>query len=166
MAIQTVALPRVVPAVRGTAQVLPFPRRCSAPYRDDPDSSDEPVRAGGDLNGLKILVVEDDFIVAFDMQMMLEEQGARVLGPAATLMQARALVADETPHLAVLDVNLSGEFVFPLAEELLARGVPLVFATAYADDERLFPATARDIPRLAKPVLPSVLIGRLRKLLE
>lgn len=147
-------------------QVLPFPQRCSAPYRDDPDSSSEPERAGGDLNGLKILVVEDDFIVAFDMQMMLEEQGARVLGPAATLMQARALVAGETPQLAVLDVNLSGEFVFPLAEELLARGVPLVFATAYADDERLFPAAARDIPRLAKPVLPSVLIGRLRKLLE
>lgn len=163
---QTAAQPHAVPAVRDVAQVLPFPQRCSAPYREDPDNGDGPVRAGGDLQGLRILVVEDDFIVAFDMQMMLEEQGARVLGPAATLMQARAVVANETPQLAVLDVNLSGEFVFPLAEELLARGVPFLFATAYADDERLFPATARDIPRLAKPVLPNVLIGRLRKLLE
>jgi DNA-binding response OmpR family regulator len=153
-------------AVRSAAQVLLFSQRCSAPYRDDPGSVDGSGRVGGVLSGLKILVVEDDFIVAFDMRMMLEEQGAQVLGPAATLQQARAIVASDSPQLAVLDVNLNGEFVFPLAEELSARTVPFVFATAYADDERLFPATVRDIPRLAKPVLPGVLIGRLRKLLE
>lgn len=153
------------PAVRGAAQVLPFPQRCSAPYSDDPDGTDGSERIDGILSGLKILVVEDDFIVAFDMRMMLEEQGAQVLGPAATLLQARAIVEGDSPQLAVLDVNLNGEFVFPLAEELSARGVPFLFATAYADDERLFPATTRDIPRLAKPVLPSVLIGRLRRLL-
>jgi len=110
-------------------------------------------------------VVEDDFIVAFDMRMMLEEQGAQVLGPAASLAEARAIIANDSPRLAILDVNLNGEFVFPLAQELAARGVPYLFATAYADDELLFPETIRNVPRLAKPVLPAVLIGRLRKLL-
>lgn len=160
MAVQS----HTAPALQGVPQVLPFPQRYSAPYRDAAGSTGESRRIGA-LSGLKVLVVEDDFIVAFDMRMMLEEQGAQVLGPAATLMQARALVAGDAPQVAVLDVNLNGEFVFPLAEELLARGVPFLFATAYADDERLFPAAARDIPRLAKPVLPNVLIGRLKKLL-
>jgi DNA-binding response OmpR family regulator len=97
--------------------------------------------------------------------MMLEEQGAQVLGPAATVAQAQAIIANDSPQLAILDVNLNGELVFPLAEELLTRGVPFLFATAYADDERLFPPLTKNIPRLAKPVLPGVLIGRLRKLL-
>lgn len=157
--------PPAAPAAMLAAQVLAFPRRCRVPNRDEPDGAGAG-QTGGVLNGLKILVVEDDFIVAFDMQMMLEEQGARVLGPAATLAQARGIIENDSPQLAVLDVNLNGEFVFPLAEELSARGVPFLFATAYADDERLFPATTRDIPRLAKPVLPNVLIGRLRKLLD
>lgn len=156
--------PYTVPAAMVAAQVLAFPQRCSAPYHDAPGTGGAR-RADGVLNGLKILVVEDDFIVAFDMQMMLEEQGARVLGPAATLAQARGIIESDSPQLAVLDVNLNGEFVFPLAEELSALGVPFLFATAYADDERLFPATARHVPRLAKPVQPNVLIGRLKKLL-
>src|SRR5690606_36357720 len=101
---------------------------------------------------------------AYDMQTMLEEQGARVLGPATSLGEARQLLAGERPTAAVLDVNLGGEYVFPLAEELLAREVPFVFATAYADDDRLFPQTARNAPRLSKPVLPNVLIAQLLRL--
>ena len=114
---------------------------------------------------MNILVVEDDFIVAFDMQSMLEEEGARVLGPAASLQEARDIIAVEAPQAAILDVNLNGEFVFPLAEELRAKGIPFLFATAYADDERLFPATMRNDPRLPKPVLPAVLAAQLKKLL-
>lgn len=116
------------------------------------------------MSGMTVLVVEDDFIVAYDMQMLLEEQGARVLGPARSLAEARDLVAKERPTAAVLDVNLNGEYVFPLLDELLAKEVPFVFATAYADDDRLFPQTARGAPRLPKPVLPNVLIAQLMKL--
>lgn len=115
----------------------------------------------GPMSGRTVLVVEDDFIVAYDMQMLLEEQGARVLGPAASLAEAKALLAAERPTVAVLDVNLGGEYVFPLAEELLALEVPFVFATAYADDDRLFPPATRSAPRLPKPVLPNVLIAQL-----
>src|SRR5437868_11020682 len=65
-----------------TAQLLLFPQR-RFPSRDG-EGPGGPERAGGVFDGLKILVVEDDFIVAFDMRMMLEEQGAQVLGPAAS----------------------------------------------------------------------------------
>ena len=112
-----------------------------------------------------VLVVEDDFIVAFDMQTLLEERGARVIGPASTLAEASALVAQHAPDVALLDVNLNGEFVFPVADQLRARGVPFAFATAYADDDRIFPPALRTIPRLAKPVLPSLLVGQLRRLI-
>lgn len=113
-----------------------------------------------------MLLVEDDFIVAYDMQTLLEEQGANVIGPASSLGEARELLARSSPNVAVLDVNLNGELVFPLAEDLQSRGVPFVFATAYADDDRLYPATAKGAPRLAKPVLPSVLIGQVARLLK
>jgi CheY-like chemotaxis protein len=116
------------------------------------------------MSGMTVLVVEDDFIVAYDMQMMLEEQGARVLGPATSLAEAQELLAKERPTAAVLDVNLAGEYVFPLADELRAKEVPFVFATAYADNERIFPEAARGAPRLSKPVLPNVLIAQLMRL--
>jgi two-component system, response regulator PdtaR len=116
---------------------------------------------------VNVLIVEDDFIVAFDMQALLEEQGARVAGPATDFDEARALIAAEGARLqvAVLDVNINGQYVFPLAAELRQAGIPFVFATAYADDDRLFPQELRDVPRLAKPVLPNVLIGHLKRLL-
>lgn len=114
--------------------------------------------------GMTVLVVEDDFIVAYDMQMLLEEHGARVLGPAANLAEGKALLARERPTAAVLDVNLGGEYVFPLAEQLQALDVPFAFATAYADDDRLFPPATRSAPRLPKPVLPNVLVAQLMRL--
>jgi CheY-like chemotaxis protein len=110
-------------------------------------------------------LVEDDFIVAFDMQTMLEEEGAEVIGPASSVAHARALLGSANPNVAVLDVNLNGELVFPLAEELQQRGIPFVFATAYADDHRLYPPSAQHAPRLAKPVLPNVLARQVAKLL-
>lgn len=114
-----------------------------------------------------MLVVEDDFIVAFDMQTLLEEHGATVIGPAASLAEAHAAVTTgPLPiHAAVLDVNVNGQYVFSLAAELRRAGVPFVFATAYADDERLFPESLKVAPRLAKPVLPNALLGQLKRLL-
>jgi CheY-like chemotaxis protein len=144
-------------------RVLLFPVR-RAPHREGGDGTGTQETNKGSMSGMTVLVVEDDFIVAYDMQMMLEEQGARVLGPAASLAEAQALLASERPTVAVLDVNLGGEYVFPLAEELQAKDVPFLFATAYADDDRLFPQAARSAPRLAKPVLPNALIGQLLRL--
>jgi len=114
---------------------------------------------------VNVLIVEDDFIVAFDLQTLLEEQGAKVIGPATDLDEALALATSHV-QLAVLDVNLNGRYVFPLAEQLQQAGVPFVFATAYADNEHLFPETLRAAPRLPKPVLPTVLLAQLKRLLE
>jgi CheY-like chemotaxis protein len=144
-------------------RVLLFPIR-RAPHRDGDDGSAGQSVGKGPMSGMTVLVVEDDFIVAYDMQMMLQEQGARVLGPATSLVEAQQLLAKERPTVAVLDVNLNGEYVFPLAEALRAQQVPFVFASAYADEDRLFPEPVRGAPRLAKPVLPNVLIGQLLRL--
>lgn len=113
---------------------------------------------------IRVLVVEDDFIVAFDMQTLLEERGAQVIGPASSVAEADALLAQQTPHVALLDVNLNGELVFAIAEQLRQRGIPFAFATAYADDDRIFPDAVKAAPRLAKPVLPALLVNQLRRL--
>lgn len=144
-------------------RVLLFPVR-RAPHREGGDGTGSQGTTKGPMSGMTVLVVEDDFIVAYDMQMMLEEQGARVLGPATSLAEAMALLAKERPTVAVLDVNLNGEYVFPLADELLAKDVPFLFATAYADQGRLFPPATSNVTRLSKPVLPNVLIGQLMRL--
>ncbi|HEY6644227.1 response regulator [Povalibacter sp.] len=131
------------------------------------EGSDAGTAGAGDsdlLRGLKILLVEDDFIVAFDMQGLLQDYGAEVLGPVSSVAEGQAIVASQQADAAVLDVNLNGEFVFALAGQLRQQGVPLLFATAHADDDALFPAPERTAPRVAKPVLPSVLIAQLRKL--
>jgi CheY-like chemotaxis protein len=149
----------------GGSSVLLFPSRPPPARRGQPSAGDE-ASGTGLLGGWTVLLVEDDFIVGFDMQTLLEEEGANVIGPAATLAEAKDLLARSTPSVAVLDVNLNGEFVFPLVDDLRRRAIPFVFATAYSDDERLFPEEVRSAPRLAKPVLPNVLIGQLTKLLR
>lgn len=143
-------------------RVLLFPAR-RAPHREGDDTGTQELTKGP-MSGMTVLVVEDDFIVAYDMQTLLEEQGARVLGPAVNVAEAQELLAKESPTVAVLDVNLGGEYVFALADELLRKDVPFVFATAYADNDRLFPQQARTAPRLSKPVLPNVLIGQLLRI--
>jgi CheY-like chemotaxis protein len=87
-----------------------------------------------------VLVVEDEFLIALDLELLLRRHGWRVLGPAATVAAAlRLLRQGDTPDVALLDVNLRGEPVTPVAEELRARGVPFVLASAY---DRLGPAAA------------------------
>jgi CheY-like chemotaxis protein len=104
-----------------------------------------------ELIGRRILVVEDEYIIAADLAQSLEDLGASVLGPAGTVADALALVAGE-PALdaAVLDINLGSEKVFPVADALQARGVPFVFASGY--DVWMVPSEFADAPRFGKPV--------------
>jgi CheY-like chemotaxis protein len=85
------------------------------------------------LEGLKILVVEDEALVAVMVEDMLVALGARVVGPASTLAQGLALAAAEALDAAVLDVNVRGEPITPLADLLRQSGVPIVFATGYGE---------------------------------
>ncbi len=105
------------------------------------------------LKGRRILVVEDDYFLAEDMRTDLERAGAEVIGPVPRLKQALDLLA-QGGRLdgAVLDINLGGEMVYPLADALRERGVPFVFATGY--EEKNIPTRYADVPWHPKPVAP------------
>jgi CheY-like chemotaxis protein len=103
------------------------------------------------LLGRRLLVVEDEYLLADDMRLNLEDAGAVVVGPVGSLSEALSLIAkEELLDGAILDVNLGGEKSFAVADHLMARGVPLIFATGY--DEAALPSRYRDIPRCGKPI--------------
>lgn len=100
----------------------------------------------------RILVVEDDYFIASDVRESLQDMGCDVVGPYPTIEEAAAVVEREALDAAVLDVNLSGNAVYPLARQLIGRRVPLLFVTGYSPDiiSRKFDA----VPRLTKPIMP------------
>jgi len=103
------------------------------------------------LHGRRILVVEDDYLIADEVAESLAEFGATVVGPANYVAEAIALVSQETClDAAVLDINLGRETVFPVADALQQRGIPFVFATGY--DQRIIPPRYAAVQRLEKPV--------------
>jgi CheY-like chemotaxis protein len=85
------------------------------------------------LTGKRILLVEDEFIVAAMAEDMLTELGATVIGPANTIAMGLSLAETDTIDAAVLDVNMGGDRIDPVAEMLSARSIPIVFATGYGD---------------------------------
>ena len=86
---------------------------------------------GADLSGLRILVVEDEAAISLLLEDMLLDFGCEVVGPAARLAAALDLAQRETFDLAILDVNVAGEAIYPVAEALDERKVPFVFSTGY-----------------------------------
>lgn len=102
------------------------------------------------LRGSRILIVEDEYLLADDLCEALGNAGAEVLGPLSSVKDAAAYVAGEgSIDAAVLDVNLRGEMIFSVADSLRERGVPFAFATGY--DETILPARFADTPRIEKP---------------
>ena len=99
-----------------------------------------------DLAGLRVLVVEDEMMVSMLIEDMLDDLGCKVVGPASRLDEALALASEAELDCAVLDVNLGGQSIFPLADFLRAKGAPFAFATGYGD------AGLRDVDR-GSPVL-------------
>ena len=103
------------------------------------------------LNRCRILVVEDEYLLADEIAMELEDQGAVVLGPAPSVVEALALLERvATPDGALLDFNLGGEPAAPVADALIGRGVPVVFTTGY--DADALPERFAAIPRCEKPI--------------
>jgi DNA-binding response OmpR family regulator len=103
------------------------------------------------LRNRRVLVVEDEYMLARDLCGELEQAGAVVVGPTPNIEGALALIASERRiDVAALDVNLRGELAFPVAEALSARGVPFVFVTGY-EDKTLFAAYS-EVPRCEKPL--------------
>ena len=103
------------------------------------------------FDGRRMLLVEDDYFIADAMLKALSDAGATVLGPVSSVTEALALL-DGEPELdsAILDINLNGEMVFPVADALTDRGIPFLFATGY--DEAAVPPMWRHVMRCEKPV--------------
>ena len=101
------------------------------------------------LEGLRLLVVEDEMLVALALEEMLGDFGCVVVDVAGTVDRGLALADKLTLDGAILDINLGGEKVFPVAQRLAERGVPFVFCTAYG--AAALPACFAKAPTLAKP---------------
>lgn len=89
------------------------------------------LKVPGHLMGRSVLLVEDEMMIAWDMEQTLTAAGLRVLGPAASVESALKLIRFERPDAAILDLNLRGELVTPVARRLRQMGVPFVLSTAY-----------------------------------
>ncbi|RED34492.1 CheY-like chemotaxis protein [Rhodopseudomonas thermotolerans] len=112
------------------------------------------------VTGRRVLLVEDEYFIADDMVRVFEELGAEVVGPFSRIEDALAAVsAADRLDAAVLDVNLQGTMVFPLADELTARGIRFVFATGY--DHHAIPARFDHVVRCEKPADPEAVITAL-----
>ncbi len=105
------------------------------------------------LNGLRLLVVEDEAMIAMMLEDMLDTFGCVVVDIAGTLSKGLALAGNLSLNLdgAILDVNLGGETVYPVAERLAARGVPFIFCTGYGLVG--LAANFAHVPTLAKPYM-------------
>lgn len=96
--------------------------------------------------GLRVLVVEDEVAIAMLVEDMLIDLGIEVIGPAGRLAQGAKLAESETLDIAILDVNVAGEVVYPIADILARRGIRFVFSTGYG-------AAGIDAPWRGRPVL-------------
>lgn len=102
-----------------------------------------------DLSGLRILVVEDEFLVALEIERMLLDFNCDVVGPVADLEIALELAQEEPIDGAVLDVNVGGRKIDPVAFALAERGIPFILSTGYTSEG--ITAALRARPRLNKP---------------
>ena len=117
---------------------------------------------GLSLDGLQILVVEDEFLLALEVEATLLSFGCSVVGPFAKLSKALDAARRTALDAAVLDINLAGDMVYPLADLLSSRGVPFVFLTGYVSSD--IPERFRAFLRLPKPLHPFTLRKTLQEL--
>ena len=111
----------------------------------------------------RFLVVEDEYLIRMLMEDMLADLGYDVAAAVGTIAEASALAADGDFTAAILDVNLDGQEIFPVADILAGRSLPFVFVTGYG--ERSLPDRYRDRPALQKPFQAEQLSSTLSGLL-
>lgn len=113
----------------------------------------------------KILIVEDDALIAMELEERLQEMGYDVLGPAATVDEARQALNGRRPDAALLDSNLAGVSSTELAAALAADGVPVAFCTGY-DTIKNLPPQLKHAPILTKPIADAELLKVLKQLVS
>jgi len=122
------------------------------------------VTGDADLSGHRILVVEDDYLLASDTARAVQGAGATVLGPYPKEAMARDELGQATPTGAVIDINLGPGPSFTLARALKERGIPFLFVTGY--DQDMIPAEFAGVPRLQKPLDPKKIVAMLARTLD
>jgi two-component system, chemotaxis family, sensor kinase Cph1 len=109
----------------------------------------------------RVLLVEDEALLALEVSEILSSAGAHVIGPFGGLIEGATAARRETIDVAILDMNLKGQMVYPLAEELLERKIPLIFLSGYNVPD--VPDALRNVPHLIKPADPSALLKLITK---
>lgn len=117
------------------------------------------------LNDLRVLIVEDEPFVAIDLALIVEDAGGVVVGPAGSVREAMALIAEGRITAAILDVDLSDRDVTPVAELLLSKGIPVVIHTGVGLPASL-KARHPALPVFLKPAKHNALINKLAELTQ
>lgn len=108
----------------------------------------------------KILVLEDDVLLAMDMEDHLLDSGYEVVGPFANVSEALGAIEKTVLDGAVVDLNLNGEMSFPVIEALKGRGLPVIVCSGYAELPE-FKNRLNDVPLISKPCDPKKLVALL-----
>lgn len=117
-----------------------------------------------DLAGHTVLIMEDEFIIAMDLESEILDTGATVLGPFARSSEGLETLRDQRPDIAILDVALADGEVFPVAEALEENGVPFIFHTAHGERAEL-QARFGDVVVCHKPIPPAQIAEQLHSIL-
>ncbi len=116
------------------------------------------------LEGVRVLIVEDNFIVADSLKSLICSYGGTVVATVPSVDGARRVLASNPIDVAILDIHIDGGAVDPLADQLATARIPMIFTTGYSD-ETVLPQRLRSWPRLEKPVEPDRLLAMLSAIL-
>jgi CheY-like chemotaxis protein len=97
----------------------------------------------------RVLIVEDEYFLATDLEESLRSEGAEIVGPIYELSQALAQVSEDGFDAAVIDINLRGQSAYPIADKLMEQHIPFVFATGYSQEA--LPSRFWEVKRFEKP---------------
>jgi CheY-like chemotaxis protein len=119
---------------------------------------------GVPFTGIRVLLVEDEGAISLLLETLLEALGCRIVGPASSLAEASRFAADAEFDVGLLDVNIGGQRIYPVAERLIERGIPFIFSTGYGTEglDRRWHST----PVLVKPFTARQLETCLRRTLK
>jgi len=121
--------------------------------------------AGGavEVHAPRVLVAEDEFLIALLVEEDLRNSGYTVIGPFTTIADAKEAAAHEQIDAAILDINMNGQFSYCVADELIARHVPFMFLSGYG--QSALPVHYASRPRLAKPYERGILLREVERLI-